>query len=366
MITMCKKEDMRGIAVALKDMCTIRRLAGRGGRINSHPGNIQMRSMAEASRTDYFADSTPKLRKAFIGYEIVAKIRGMTPAGRWIKEDKDGTWWEIGDAKAVKKVEQAIREGKDGIDREPQVPDFPAPSQGIPASPVSSNNLVDSTLSAPVCLPVLRDDWYTVVQPPRHPPIGLGGYRISQAAAEKLKDTEMEPTKPPKLCMGKKFYATEEDIDELDNLSDLTGMSFNSGMSGGSQLSAPSIMKGICTIEDDSLRRETKSVAGQPPIPEDTPMETDSMEIFSYKSDHISLDLLHQPDRYASSTSRKVSSTLEETGDFTSKRVVIDDASITKSIFSLSALSLDDITMRSPVPQCLESANPRNPQYLHI
>lgn len=332
-----------------------------------------MRSMAEASRTDYFADTTPKLRKAFIGYEIVAKIRDMTPTGRWLKEDKDGTWWDVGDKAAVKKVEQAIREGKDGHDSTRQPPAL-AKSQCSSAPPIPPNNPVEYAVYPSWCPRFPVDDWYNLVQPPGLLPTrtGLGGYReirngaISPAAAERLKDNEMEDDESL-VCMEKRFYATKEDIDVLDNLSDLTGVTLNSGMSGGSQLSTPSIMKGICTPEDDicSFRKETKSMVGQPLIPEDTPVETDSMDLFSYKSDHKSLDLFRRPDRYASSTSWKVSSTFGDTGDYASKRIVVDDTSVAKSIsslFSFSALSLDDITMRS---QSLES-NSHTPQYLNM
>ncbi|GAX12020.1 hypothetical protein FisN_8Lh118 [Fistulifera solaris] len=63
-------------------------LAGRGGRINAHIGNVQFRDMVAARKKEYLAKSTRKFLKA----------------------DPDGLWYDIGDQKAFKKVGQALRE----------------------------------------------------------------------------------------------------------------------------------------------------------------------------------------------------------------------------------------------------------------
>lgn len=85
-------------------------LAGRGGRINSHVGNIQFREIVLQRKEDYRAHSTRKLEKAHIAAEIVYLIRSLDPPGRFLKEDPDGAWYDIGDEKAIKKVGQALRE----------------------------------------------------------------------------------------------------------------------------------------------------------------------------------------------------------------------------------------------------------------
>lgn len=85
-------------------------LSGRGGRINAHSGNVQFREIVAQRKTDYLAKDTKKLQKAHIAAEIVDNIRNMEPSGRFLKEDPDGSWWDIGDAKAIKKVGQALRE----------------------------------------------------------------------------------------------------------------------------------------------------------------------------------------------------------------------------------------------------------------
>ena len=94
-------------------------LCGRGGRINSHPGNIQFRDMVQDRKVAYLAPSTKKLEKAHIAAKIVSDIRTMEPNGRFLKEDRDtGLWFDIGDAKAIKKAGQALREDAPDIRNE--------------------------------------------------------------------------------------------------------------------------------------------------------------------------------------------------------------------------------------------------------
>ena len=71
-------------------------LCGRGGRINSFAGNVQLRQLVGARKKQYLAKDTRKLAKAHIAADIVQLIRDMEPAGRFLKEDSDGTWWDIG------------------------------------------------------------------------------------------------------------------------------------------------------------------------------------------------------------------------------------------------------------------------------
>ncbi|OEU11731.1 hypothetical protein FRACYDRAFT_192096, partial [Fragilariopsis cylindrus CCMP1102] len=95
-------------------------LCGRGGRINSHAGNVQFRDTIHSKKKEYLAPSTKKLEKAHIAAGIVNDIRTMDPPGRFLKEDK-GTelWFDIGDAKAIKKTGQALRE--DAPDIRPEI-----------------------------------------------------------------------------------------------------------------------------------------------------------------------------------------------------------------------------------------------------
>jgi len=94
-------------------------LCGRGGRINSHPGNIRFRNIISVNKKEYLASTTKKLKKAHIAAKIVYDIRGLDPAGRFLKEDTDtGLWFDIGDAKAIKKTGQALREDAPDIRNE--------------------------------------------------------------------------------------------------------------------------------------------------------------------------------------------------------------------------------------------------------
>lgn len=86
-------------------------LCGRGGRINSHSGNVQFRDVILSRKKVYLAPTTKKLEKAHIAASVVNDIRSMHPPGRFLKEDsKSGMWFDIGDAKAIKKTGQALRE----------------------------------------------------------------------------------------------------------------------------------------------------------------------------------------------------------------------------------------------------------------
>lgn len=86
-------------------------LCGRGGRINSHAGNVQFRDIIHSKKKKYLAPTTKKLEKAHIAAGIVNDIRTMNPPGRFLKEEKGtGMWYDIGDAKAIKKTGQALRE----------------------------------------------------------------------------------------------------------------------------------------------------------------------------------------------------------------------------------------------------------------
>jgi hypothetical protein len=86
-------------------------LCGRGGKVNSHPGNKQFREIVEGLREIYLAKTTKKLEKAHVAAQIIITIRSMDPPGRFLKEDpNDGMLYDIGDIKARKKAGQALRE----------------------------------------------------------------------------------------------------------------------------------------------------------------------------------------------------------------------------------------------------------------
>jgi hypothetical protein len=86
-------------------------LCGRGGKVNSHPGNKQFREIVEGLKEIYLAKTTKKLEKAHVAAQIIITIRTMDPPGRFLKEDSnDGMWYDIGDIKARKKAGQALRE----------------------------------------------------------------------------------------------------------------------------------------------------------------------------------------------------------------------------------------------------------------
>lgn len=85
-------------------------LCGRGGRINTHPGNVALRELVSLRQLEYLSERTKKLDKAYIAAEIVAAIRAQY-GGRFLRQNsEDQYWYEIGDDRAIRKVLQALRE----------------------------------------------------------------------------------------------------------------------------------------------------------------------------------------------------------------------------------------------------------------
>lgn len=134
-------------------------------RINSHEGNVQFRDIVNDTKKDYLAKSTKKLEKAHIAAGVVQQIRNMDPPGRFLKEDGDsGMWYDIGDAKAIKKVGQALRE--DAPDIREDIVEGSAEdgakdgdkkaSGGAAKSPRSDNKSVSSGGRNVIVLPTVR------------------------------------------------------------------------------------------------------------------------------------------------------------------------------------------------------------------
>jgi hypothetical protein len=84
-------------------------LCGRGGAALRHPGNQTYRRLVNLNKGLYIA--CLKTEKLKISRSIVAAIREQK--GRFLERDaKQGTWYDIGDKKAIEKTSQALREGQ--------------------------------------------------------------------------------------------------------------------------------------------------------------------------------------------------------------------------------------------------------------
>lgn len=84
-------------------------LCGRGGTINTHPGNATFRKLVETSKRIYLT-ARFKREKRLIAEGILNDIKGQNPPGRFLLK-KDDTWYEIPSEKARDKTSQALREG---------------------------------------------------------------------------------------------------------------------------------------------------------------------------------------------------------------------------------------------------------------
>lgn len=83
-------------------------LCGRGGITNSHPGNLRFRALVRQRKMAYI-NAVKRCDKPRIARQIVFKIRQM--GGRFLERSRSGTWQIVDDARAAKKVSQALREG---------------------------------------------------------------------------------------------------------------------------------------------------------------------------------------------------------------------------------------------------------------
>lgn len=90
-------------------------LCGRGGLINGSPGNVQFRNIVSTRKKEYNAKTTKRHEKAHMAAEIVRGIRSMNPPGRFLREDANGLWFDVGDARAIRKTGQALREAAPAI-----------------------------------------------------------------------------------------------------------------------------------------------------------------------------------------------------------------------------------------------------------
>jgi hypothetical protein len=97
-------------------------LCGRGGSINSHPGNKTYRTWVHERKNNYNL-ALSKAEKALISREIINLVQAQDPPGRFLTKDPDPSplmgkvvWWvEIDDVKAMAKTSQALREGAPAI-----------------------------------------------------------------------------------------------------------------------------------------------------------------------------------------------------------------------------------------------------------
>lgn len=90
-------------------------LLGRGGGINSFPGNQVFRQWV-AERKEEYNLAPNKHEKTRVAEEVMARVRNQTPPGRFLQRDPTAVtgpvWWvEVDEARALAKTSQALREG---------------------------------------------------------------------------------------------------------------------------------------------------------------------------------------------------------------------------------------------------------------
>ena len=109
-------------------------LCGRGGNINTHPGNGTFRTLVEKNKRLYLT-SRFKREKRVIAEGILQEIKRQNPPGRFLAK-QDDVWVEISHEKARDKTSQALREGGPKIREEMKV-EADARAREEPRTPVA-------------------------------------------------------------------------------------------------------------------------------------------------------------------------------------------------------------------------------------
>ncbi len=190
-------------------------LCGRGGRINSHSGNIKFRDVINARKKEYLAPTTKKLEKAHIAAAIVYDIRGMDPPGRFLKEERDtGLWYDIGDAKAIKKTGQALREDAPDIR-----PELEGDSSGD--DKCDKDDADEETIEKPNATPKPKAATAPTIQPdevgvplvnsPRHVP---GNWQQASGVASMMmpQDFHAQVAMPPPYAYHVNPYSQQQQV----------------------------------------------------------------------------------------------------------------------------------------------------------
>ena len=90
-------------------------LSGRGGGINSHPGNKTFREWVQVRKEDYNLAGS-KADKSKVANDVMDLVRHQSPPGRFLKRANNSvagpSWWvEVDEERALAKTSQALREG---------------------------------------------------------------------------------------------------------------------------------------------------------------------------------------------------------------------------------------------------------------
>jgi hypothetical protein len=242
-------------------------LCGRGGRINSHIGNVQFRELVQMNKKDYLAKSTKKLQKAHIAAAVVYQVRAMHPPGRYLKEDSTGAWYDIGDKKAIKKVGQALREDGAEVRQElhrnssDEEGDAKFSSGGSPAATKNKSPHPSPTLSKPKTMSIIslpKSDSSLRVpavglhnSPPQQeavlsmmPPLQK---RFSQESQLSSAAVAMQQDDDFDIAFGgKSFHPPHGNVESQREMSDISGLSGPSA----------SMMTGVSLISERSSERK--------------------------------------------------------------------------------------------------------------
>jgi hypothetical protein len=153
-------------------------LCGRGGAALRHAGNQTYRKLVSLNKGLYI--TCLKTEKLKISRSIVAAIREKK--GRFLEKDgKSGTWYDIGDKKAVEKTSQALREGQPKLRQ--QIVEMGGGTAG-------ATSLIEAQFGPQAAAAVAGAGLYTQ-QPNRHSVQGGGGSILAHASPQQQQQSHL-------------------------------------------------------------------------------------------------------------------------------------------------------------------------------
>lgn len=225
-------------------------LSGRGGAINSHPGNQRFREMVRERKNQYNLART-KAEKARVANEVIDLVRNQNPPGRFLQRDQSSvtggvTWWvEVDEIKAMAKTSQALREGAPSIRAahkdELQDTKRRRKSKKINTSSAAQQKMLSSTSSSKRSHETMQQQQSATTSQVSHPNVDLN-----------------TPMPPLELSKTRAIEQLKANVEAAKNSSDMTSANTSTAPYNTTMVAPPSVPYSNLTNTTYSYGRPVK------------------------------------------------------------------------------------------------------------
>jgi hypothetical protein len=80
-------------------------ICARGKQAKNHSGNVRFRAVVN-DHLEVYSKAATRMEKSLIVSSIIDAVRNATPSGGFVREEGDGSWYEVGDHIAREKIGQ--------------------------------------------------------------------------------------------------------------------------------------------------------------------------------------------------------------------------------------------------------------------